>query len=108
MTGFFDRRSYSECLLALWLTERKALPSETSRGNTAVVAVTWHLWFFWLLSHLPRVGEKWTGGQYFHKLVVLTICRAFASDRCLSNMPVVGTRLEKVVSENLRVNSGET
>jgi len=59
------------------------------------------------MSDLPTVGEKWTGGQYFLKRIVPTMCHVFASDRCLSNIPVVGTRLETIVSENLRVNSGE-
>jgi len=56
MTVFFDRCSYSECLLALWLTVRKVLPTSTSRGDTAVVAVTWPMI---LLAYVTLTDNRW-------------------------------------------------
>lgn len=43
-----------------------------------------HWWFLWLVSHLPTVSGKWT------------------SDKCLSNIPLVGTQLKKYYEINCK------
>jgi hypothetical protein len=88
----------------LWLMERNALPFKTSDGMQLFV-----------LSHdiddcfgLCHVYERrWETDKWRIFLQAYLSHDVACAQKCLSNIPVVGTRLKSVVSEKLHVSSGE-